>query len=315
MDARRVNTRRATVLYPPEKGGDVGKIKWCEKCRARRRGAGRRQRERRRARGGRRLGLTDRAQHNEPKRGRLFLNSIIRHLEEVIAATARRIQVVVVFDHPILRPELKRDTVLDRQDHQQPQQPSDKSTPVTHPVPPRTTPSPRAFTDDRANNGRSLFATVTSQPESPATFVRWSEQGLLVVAAHEADPLVSASTKFGQICDVALEPNRVVLVSADSDFFMLLGAEQARYRGVLSGKDQNISLVDLAVLDAHPAVWSSRQRFVASLILGCDYFGGIKGIGPAGLRNLPGQWLDAATWQSGWERALDALQLVQRNVD
>ncbi|KDE04291.1 hypothetical protein MVLG_05249 [Microbotryum lychnidis-dioicae p1A1 Lamole] len=73
---------------------------------------------------------TDRAKHNEPKRGRLFRNAIIRHLEEIIA-----VQVVVVLDHPILRPELKRNTVLDRQDRQQPQQPSDKSTPVTHPVP------------------------------------------------------------------------------------------------------------------------------------------------------------------------------------
>ncbi|SCZ88936.1 BZ3500_MvSof-1268-A1-R1_Chr1-1g00838 [Microbotryum saponariae] len=232
---------------------------------------------------------TDRAKHNEPKRGRLFLNAIIRHLEEIIAGTARRIQVVVVFDHPILLPELKRNTVLDRQDRQQPQQPSDKSTPVTHPVPSsRTTPSPLA------------------------TFVRWSEQGLLVVAAHDADPLVSASTKFGQICDVALEPNRVVLVSADSDFFMLLGADQARYRAVLSGKDRNISLVDLAVLDAHPAVWNSRQRFVASLIFGCDYFRGITRIGPVGLRGLPEQWLDAATWQSGWDGAAGALI---RNVD
>ncbi|SCZ96009.1 BZ3500_MvSof-1268-A1-R1_Chr8-1g09943 [Microbotryum saponariae] len=71
---------------------------------------------------------TDRAQHNEPKRGRLFLNAIIRHLEVVIAATARRIQVVVVFDHPILRPKLKQDTVLDRLDRQKPQEPSDKST-------------------------------------------------------------------------------------------------------------------------------------------------------------------------------------------
>ncbi|SCZ88280.1 BZ3500_MvSof-1268-A1-R1_Chr10-2g02905 [Microbotryum saponariae] len=284
---------------------------------------------------------TDRAKHNEPKRGRLFLNAIIRHLEEIIAATARRIQVVVVFDHPILRSELKRNTVLDRQDRQQPQQPSDKSTPVTHPVPFITNDTLAACLHGQLSKEWEVAFCNGDEPTRVATFVRWSEQGLLVVAAHEADPLVSpitlyagsqrlietrltrwlglksrasralvslpsssifhprscalsASTKFGQICDVALEPNRVVLVSADSDFFMLLGADQARYRAVRSGKDRNISLVDLAVLDAHPAVWNSCQRFVASLILGCDYFRGITGIGPTGVRDLPGQWLEAA---------------------
>ncbi|SCZ93454.1 BZ3500_MvSof-1268-A1-R1_Chr6-3g08670 [Microbotryum saponariae] len=231
---------------------------------------------------------THRAQHNEPKRGRLFLHSIIRLLEEVVAATARRIQVVVVFDHPILRPKLKRNTVLDRQDRQQPQQPSEKSTPVTHPVPFITNDTLAACVHGQSSKEWEVAFCHGDEPTQVATFVRWSEQGLLVVAAHEADPLVSASTKFGQICDVALEPHRVVLVSADSDFFMLLGADQARYRAVLSGKDQNISLVDLAVLDAHPAVWNSRQRFVASLILGCDYFRGIKRIGPGG-------W-DGAAW-------------------
>ncbi|SCZ96361.1 BZ3500_MvSof-1268-A1-R1_Chr8-2g10142 [Microbotryum saponariae] len=170
----------------------------------------------------------DRAKHNEPKRGRLFLNAIIRHLEEIIAATARRIQVVVVFGHPILRPELKRNTVLDRQDRQQPQQPSDKSTPVTHPVPFITNDTLAACVHGRSSKEWEVAFFHGDEPTRVATFVRWSEQGLLVVAAHEADPLVSASTKFGQICDVALEPNRVVLVSADSDFFMLLGADQAR---------------------------------------------------------------------------------------
>ncbi|SCZ90858.1 BZ3500_MvSof-1268-A1-R1_Chr1-3g02321 [Microbotryum saponariae] len=255
---------------------------------------------------------TDRARHNEPKRGRLFLSAIIRHLEEVIAATARRTQVIVVFDDPILRPKLKQDTVLDRLDRQKPQEPSDKSTPVTHPVPFITNDTLAACVHGRSSKEWEVAFRHGDEPTRVATFVRWSEQGLLVVAAHEADPLVSASTKFGQICDVALEPNRVVLVSADSDFFMLLGADQARYRAVLSGKDQNISLVDLAVLDAHPAVWNSRQRFVASLILGCDYFRGIKGVGPGGLRDLPGQWLDEATWQSGWDGAAGALI---RNVD
>ncbi|SGY80127.1 BQ5605_C008g05307 [Microbotryum silenes-dioicae] len=259
-----------------------------------------------------RKAATDQAKHNEPKRGRLFLNAIIRHLEEIIAATARRFQVVVVFDHPILRPKLKQDTVLDRQDRQKPQQPSDKSTPVTHPVPFITNDTLAACVHGQSSKEWEVDFCNGNEPTRVATFVRWSEQGLLVVAAHEADPLISASTKFGQICDVALESNRVVLVSADSDFFMLLGADQARYRGVLSVKDQNISLVDLTVLDAHPAVWNSRQRFVASLIFGCEYFRGITGIGPTGLRNLPGQWLDAATWQSGWDGAAGALI---RNVD
>ncbi|SGY39209.1 BQ5605_C003g02169 [Microbotryum silenes-dioicae] len=155
-----------------------------------------------------RQAATDRAKHHEPKRGRLFLNSIIRHLEEIISATARRIQVVVVFDHPILRPELKRNTVLNRQDRQQTQQPSDKSTPVTHPVPFITNDTVAACVNGQSSKEWEVDVCNGDEPTRVATFVRWSEQGLLVVAAHEADPLVSASTKFGQICDRLFHASR-----------------------------------------------------------------------------------------------------------
>ncbi|KDE08066.1 hypothetical protein MVLG_01766 [Microbotryum lychnidis-dioicae p1A1 Lamole] len=137
-----------------------------------------------------RKAATDRAKHNEPKRGRLFLNAIIRHLEEIIAATARRIQVVVVFDHPILRPKLKQDTVLDRQDRQKLQKPSDKSTPVTHPIPFITNDTLAACVHGQSSKEWKVAFRHGDEPTRVATFVRWSEQGLLVVAAHEADPLV-----------------------------------------------------------------------------------------------------------------------------
>ncbi|SGY32659.1 BQ5605_C002g01395 [Microbotryum silenes-dioicae] len=238
-----------------------------------------------------RKAATDRAKHNEPKRGRLFLNAIIRHLEEIIAATARRIQVVVVFDHPILRPKLNQDTVLDRQDRQKLQEPSDKSTPVTHPIPFITNDTLAACIHGQSSKEWEVSFRHGDEPTRVATFVRWSEQGLLVVAAHEADPLVGVDQTATFSCFSA--PTKPVVVPC--------------YRA----RTETLAWWTLRC-DAHPAVWKSRQRFVASLIFGCDYFGGITGIGPTGLRDLPGQWLDAATWQSGWDGAAGALI---RNVD
>ncbi|SCV71666.1 BQ2448_3254 [Microbotryum intermedium] len=241
---------------------------------------------------------TYRAKHNVPKRHRLFLNAIVKVADQIIAATAKQIKLILEFYNATYRPVLKQKTVLVRQAREQQQKPqigtaSDPDpVPVPSPVPRPPSPVPVITIDSLAAcvyglsiEDWSVDSYNRGDPTQVANFVRWTEDALLVVAAHEADPLISASTRFRQLCGVALDHERTVLMSADSDFFMLLG-DQARHRTVLSEKRGEISLLDLALLEAHPANGNSDQGFVASLIFGCDCFDGIKGVGPAALRAL-----------------------------
>ncbi|SCV74864.1 BQ2448_7893 [Microbotryum intermedium] len=48
---------------------------------------------------------TYRTKHNEPKRQRLFMNTIVKLAEQIVAATAKRIKLIFVFDNATCRPE------------------------------------------------------------------------------------------------------------------------------------------------------------------------------------------------------------------
>ncbi|SCV73447.1 BQ2448_7373 [Microbotryum intermedium] len=78
---------------------------------------------------------TYRAKHNEPKLHRLFLNAIVKLADQLIAATAKQIKLVLVFDNATYRPVLKQKTVVARQAREQQQTPQRGTASDTDPVP------------------------------------------------------------------------------------------------------------------------------------------------------------------------------------
>ncbi|SGY77566.1 BQ5605_C005g03670 [Microbotryum silenes-dioicae] len=134
---------------------------------------------------------TDRAKYNEPKRGRLFRNAIIRHLEEIIAATARRIQVVV---------------------------PSDKSTPVTHPVPFITNETLAACVHGRSSKEWEVaFCHVVSFVFPQPPYLGPSKMKHFDTLSFDEDVIVPPMTKFSsETTNSTTSEAKITEISSDS---------------------------------------------------------------------------------------------------
>ncbi|SCV68026.1 BQ2448_147 [Microbotryum intermedium] len=134
------------------------------------------------------------------------------------------------------------------------------------------------------------------QATSVAKVVKIFEKCMILISAHEADTLIGASTRLGGIGDLPLQAKRTLIASRDSDYLMMIGSAEARYRLIPSTKHHVTRMVDLGLLDG--------------LLLGCDSLrAGVKGIGPASLVKLPRVGLQLSTWTNGYHQATRMLQL------
>ncbi|SGY33725.1 BQ5605_C002g01532 [Microbotryum silenes-dioicae] len=89
-----------------------------------------------------------------------------------------------------------------------------------------------------------------------------SSEVTVVISAHEADPLIAANTRLG-----------------DSDFLLMIGSERARYRIIPSVKHRVVRVIDLEILERQGKFPGAEGRFVAGLMMGCNYL-------PTGIKSL-----------------------------
>ncbi|SCZ98841.1 BZ3500_MvSof-1268-A1-R1_Chr3-1g05656 [Microbotryum saponariae] len=125
-----------------------------------------------------------------------------------------------------------------------------------------------------------------------------SSEVTVIISAHEASPLIAASTRVGVIGGVRVQGDRTALASKDSDFFMMIGSERARYRSIPSVKHRVVRVIDLEILERQGKFPGAEGRFVA-------------GHGPAKLEKLDPSLFQLATWIQGYQHATAVLHRVE----
>ncbi|SGZ02801.1 BQ5605_C033g11228 [Microbotryum silenes-dioicae] len=186
------------------------------------------------------------------KQTQRFVGSVLAEADRIIAATAGRIHLVIVFDHASARPALKaRRTHTSR----------DNGNGHTDPM--------AEWLTDFGGQGEPTLAGHVFDMSSEVT---------VIISAHEADPLIAASTRVGVIGGVRVQGDRAALASRDSDYFMMIPSERARYRIIPSVKHRVVRVIDLEILEGQGKFPGAEGRFVARLMMGCDYLPtGIEG--------------------------------------
>ncbi|SCZ90817.1 BZ3500_MvSof-1268-A1-R1_Chr1-3g02280 [Microbotryum saponariae] len=238
-----------------------------------------------------------------------FVGSVRAEADRIVAATAGRIHLVIVFDHASARPALKaRRTPMSR----------DNGNGV------RCSPqvSPDNFqrrSPDRHTDPMTEWLTNfggQGEPTLAGHVFDMSSEVTVIISAHEADPLIAASTRVGVIGGVRVQGERAALASRDSDYFMMIPSERARYRIIPSVKHRVVRVIDLEILEGQGKFPGAEGRFVAGLMMRCDYLPtGIEGYGPAKLEKLDRSVFQLATWTQGYEHATAVLHRVGAKFD
>ncbi|SCZ96487.1 BZ3500_MvSof-1268-A1-R1_Chr8-2g10226 [Microbotryum saponariae] len=246
---------------------------------------------------------------SERKQTQRFVGSVRAEADRIVAATAGRIHLVIVFDHASARPALKaRRTPMSR----------DNGNGV------RCSPqvSPDNFqrrSPDRHTDPMTEWLTNfggQGEPTLAGHVFDMSSEVTVIISAHEADPLIAASTRVGVIRGVRVQGERAALASRDSDYFMMIPSERARYRIIPSVKHRVVRVIDLEILEGQGKFPGAEGRFVAGLMMGCDYLPtGIEGYGPAKLEKLDRSVFQLATWTQGYEHATAVLHRVGAKFD
>ncbi|SGY31965.1 BQ5605_C002g01293 [Microbotryum silenes-dioicae] len=241
---------------------------------------------------------------SQQKQTQRFVGSVRAEADRIVAATAGQIHLVIVFDHASARPALKaRRTPMSRDNgngvRRSPQVSPDnfqRRSPDRHTDP---------MTEWLTNFGGQ------GEPTLAGHVFDMSSEVTVIISAHEADPLIAASTRVGVIGGVRVQGDRAALASRDSDYFMMIGSERARYRIIPSVKHRVVRVIDLEILEGQGKFPGAEGRFVAGLMMGCDYLPtGIEGYGPTKLENLDRSVFQLATWSQGYEHATAVLHRV-----
>ncbi|SCZ99073.1 BZ3500_MvSof-1268-A1-R1_Chr3-1g05794 [Microbotryum saponariae] len=246
---------------------------------------------------------------SERKQTQRFVGSVRAEADRIVAATAGQIHLVIVFDHASARPALKaRRTPMSRDNGN-----GVRCSPQVSPVnfqrrgPDRHTDPVTEWLTNFGGQGEPTLAGHVFDMSSKVT---------IIISAHEADPLIAASTRVGVIGGVRLQGGRTALASKDSDFFMMIGSERARYRLIPSVKHRVVRVIDLEILERQGKFPGAEGRFVAGLMMGCDYLPtGIKGYGPDKLEKLDRSVFQLATWTQGYEHASAVLYRTGAKFD
>ncbi|SGY32360.1 BQ5605_C002g01354 [Microbotryum silenes-dioicae] len=241
---------------------------------------------------------------SQQKQTQRFVGSVRAEADRIVAATAGQIHLVIVFDHASARPALKaRRTPMSRDNgngvRRSPQVSPDnfqRRSPDRHTDP---------MTEWLTNFGGQ------GEPTLAGHVFDMSSEVTVIISAHEADPLIAASTRVGVIGGVRVQGDRAALASRDSDYFMVIGSERARYRIIPSVKHRVVRVIDLEILEGQGKFPGAEGRFVAGLMMGCDYLPtGIEGYGPTKLEKLDRSVFQLATWSQGYEHATAVLHRV-----
>ncbi|SGY69321.1 BQ5605_C004g02996 [Microbotryum silenes-dioicae] len=208
------------------------------------------------------------------KQAQRFVGSVRAEADHIVAATAGRIHLVIVFDHASARPALKaRPTHTSR----------DNGNGVRR--------SPQVSPDNfqRRSSGRHTDPMTEwltnfggqAEPTLAGHVFDMSSEVTVIISAHEADPLIAASTRVGVI-----------------------------------GSHRVVRVIDLKILEGQGKFPGAEGRFVAGLMMGCDYLPiGLQGYGPAKLEKLDPSVFQLATWSQGYEHATAVLYRVGTKLD
>ncbi|KDE03762.1 hypothetical protein MVLG_05766 [Microbotryum lychnidis-dioicae p1A1 Lamole] len=191
-----------------------------------------------------------------PKQTQRFVGSIRADADRIVAATAGRIHLVIVFDHASGRPALKARRTHTSRDNGNGVQRSPQVSPDNF---------QRRSSDRHADPMTEWLTNFGGQvePTLAVHVFNMSSEVTVIISAHEADPLIAASTRVGVIGGVRVQGDRAALASRDADYFMMIGSERVRYRIIPSVKHRVVRVIDLEILEGQGKFPGAEGRFVA----------------------------------------------------